>query len=295
MRNDIFVTIGQVPETIMKWTTADISHIAEFGWYDWVMFQDNVLTYPDDKLVLGHYLGPAIDMGSALTAKILNNNGQFEFDCPVHTATRLCFDESLRTHLGPSASAAEFMQATSPLTLTTLRTAICLVQTQVMRKLYLSLVTTFSMLTSCCLVAQDNADNPVGLADTNPILDTQSYIIDFADGNQAKLTTTLIVESLYSQCLLTTDDSTMLFSAQTSSRYALMAVLTLDVPPSAGHYAANGRMVLPLLIYNFGTDLPQTVDETLDLDLNTGNTLWAAGIAKEMKNAHVVFQILAVN
>jgi hypothetical protein len=34
--NDIFVTIGHVPETITKGTTADTSHIAEFVWYDWV-------------------------------------------------------------------------------------------------------------------------------------------------------------------------------------------------------------------------------------------------------------------
>jgi hypothetical protein len=42
------------------------------------MFQDNVLTYyPNDKLVLGRYLGLAIDIGSALTANILIDNGQF--------------------------------------------------------------------------------------------------------------------------------------------------------------------------------------------------------------------------
>ena len=76
--NDIFVTIGHVPETITKGTTANTSHMAEFGWYDWVMFQDNVLTYyPNDKLVLGRYLGLAIDMGPALTANILIDNGQF--------------------------------------------------------------------------------------------------------------------------------------------------------------------------------------------------------------------------
>ena len=38
--NDIYMTAGQVPETIMTGNTADISHIAEFGWYDWVMFRD---------------------------------------------------------------------------------------------------------------------------------------------------------------------------------------------------------------------------------------------------------------
>jgi hypothetical protein len=120
MSNDIYMTNGQVPETIMKGTTADISHITEFGWYDWVMFRDNVPSYPDDKLILGRYLGPAIDTGSALTAKILKDNGQFvccstlrhltqqELQCSVHTATRLCFDESVRTHLGPSATVADF-------------------------------------------------------------------------------------------------------------------------------------------------------------------------------------------
>ncbi len=35
--NDIYMTTGQVPETIMTGNTADISHIAEFGWYNWVM------------------------------------------------------------------------------------------------------------------------------------------------------------------------------------------------------------------------------------------------------------------
>ena len=75
--NDIYMTAGQVPETIMTVTTAEISHIAEFGWYDWVMYRDNIPSYPDDKLVLGRYLGPATDIGSALTAKILQPTGQF--------------------------------------------------------------------------------------------------------------------------------------------------------------------------------------------------------------------------
>ncbi len=33
--NDIYMTNGQVPETIMTGGTANISHIAEFAWYDW--------------------------------------------------------------------------------------------------------------------------------------------------------------------------------------------------------------------------------------------------------------------
>jgi hypothetical protein len=52
------------------------SHIAEFAWFDWVMFQDKVPGYPNNKMILGHYLGPATDTSSALLSKILKANGQ---------------------------------------------------------------------------------------------------------------------------------------------------------------------------------------------------------------------------
>ncbi len=51
--NNIYMTNSEVPETILTGSTADISHICEFGWYDWVMFWDNLLTFPDNKLILG--------------------------------------------------------------------------------------------------------------------------------------------------------------------------------------------------------------------------------------------------
>ncbi len=107
MSNDIYMTSGEVPETIMTGSTADISHICEFAWYGWVMFRDNIPTFPDDRLILGRYLGPAIDIGSALTAKILKSNGQIvyrstlrhlnddEWACPVHTANRKAYNDSI--------------------------------------------------------------------------------------------------------------------------------------------------------------------------------------------------------
>jgi hypothetical protein len=70
------MTAGQTPETIMSGSTADISQFCEFAWYDWVMFRDTVPQYPDDTMILGRWLGPAIDVGSALTMKILKRNGQ---------------------------------------------------------------------------------------------------------------------------------------------------------------------------------------------------------------------------
>jgi hypothetical protein len=72
--NTVYMTSGKVPETIMTGSSANISHICEFGRFDWVMFRDNVPTFPDAKLILGRYLGPATNVGPTLIAKILKSN-----------------------------------------------------------------------------------------------------------------------------------------------------------------------------------------------------------------------------
>jgi hypothetical protein len=118
--NNINMTNGKVPETIMTGSTADISCICEFSWYDWVMFRDNVPTFPDVKLTLGRYLAPANDVGSALTAKILKSNGQTvcrsalwhlndeEIHCPIHQEMPRVFNESITHCLEPNATEQDF-------------------------------------------------------------------------------------------------------------------------------------------------------------------------------------------
>jgi hypothetical protein len=120
--NDIYATGGEVPETIMKGRTADINQICEFVWYDWVMFRDtvNTITFPNKRLTLGRYLGPAIDIGLALTAKILKQNSQYvcrltlchltpeETLCTVQIAVRLHFDNMIVEHIGPKSVPGDF-------------------------------------------------------------------------------------------------------------------------------------------------------------------------------------------
>ena len=65
--------LGEIP---------DISAFAEFGWYQWVMFRNMSVTYPEDNKVLGRYLGPSFKIGPAITAKTLKANGQV-----VHRST----------------------------------------------------------------------------------------------------------------------------------------------------------------------------------------------------------------
>ena len=61
---------GEVPAALLTGDTPDISHLAEFGWYDWVWY----ISPEDEKMerkVLGCYLGPSTDIGDALCACIL--------------------------------------------------------------------------------------------------------------------------------------------------------------------------------------------------------------------------------
>ena len=62
---------GQTPETFVSGETADISELAEFAWYDWVMYCDTSVAYLGSKPQLGRYCGPAYEIGPEMCAKIL--------------------------------------------------------------------------------------------------------------------------------------------------------------------------------------------------------------------------------
>ncbi|KAI2496194.1 Reverse transcriptase (RNA-dependent DNA polymerase) [Fragilaria crotonensis] len=85
--HDIYRLNGQVPETLVSGETADISPLALFKWYEWVLFRDTSVTYPDDSMVLGRDLGPAIDIGPAMTRKVLKSNGQVVYRSTVRALT----------------------------------------------------------------------------------------------------------------------------------------------------------------------------------------------------------------
>ncbi len=201
----------------MTGDTANISHIAEFGWYDWAMFQDNKPSFPDDKLILGHYLGPAIDTGLSLTAKILKMNGVFicrstlrhltdeERNSSVHKDMRRKFDESIEHHLGPAALPLDFpAEDLTPDPTYHDDTNIMDPEygnaevTLEIGDNYLSaelMLPKGSEMVKGHVTARkrDGEGNPVGHANDNPILDTRSYIINFDDGDQTELTANMNV------------------------------------------------------------------------------------------------------
>ena len=60
----------------MSGETLDISQFCKLEWFKWVMLWDEIALLPIYVLKLGCYLGSSIDVGPAMTAKILTENGQ---------------------------------------------------------------------------------------------------------------------------------------------------------------------------------------------------------------------------
>ena len=110
----------QTPEAKMNGISADISDICEFEFYEWVMFNDPQGTFPETKFYLGRWIGPAVDVGSALTYKILKSNGQVvprstirhltrdKLTNPDHIATRKAFDDNIIQKKGVPATENDF-------------------------------------------------------------------------------------------------------------------------------------------------------------------------------------------
>ena len=91
--NNVFELKGKVPRTVMKGETSSITHLCVIGWYDWVYFGDNAVTYPNDKWVLGRWLDPSTDIGPVLFAKILKENGR----CVYRSSYRRLTEDELNS------------------------------------------------------------------------------------------------------------------------------------------------------------------------------------------------------
>ena len=141
----------------------------------------------------------------------LNNE---ELHCPIHTELRRSFDESITHHLRPTATDKDFPAVDlTPEYLTYGDNHNLdldpdhgdLEVTPEIGDNYLSaellLPRGGSMIKGCVKSCKRDADgNPTGRAAANPILDTREYIVEFEDGDEAKLNANLIAEAMYAQC-----------------------------------------------------------------------------------------------
>ena len=232
MALDMYRLQGQVPETIMLGQTADISFISEFGWYEWVYYNESIAQFPASKMLLGRYLGPTDpEAGSVMTAKVLVKSGEVirrntyrkltpeEYDNSAITLERKLFDETIGKRLGEplkevdlsatfgiSAVTPEYEAyeddelnpVPEPPDVDALEEEPEGYEGYITAEVLLPKGDEFKVGTVMRRVVNSDGTT-VGRSNDNPILDTREYQVEFGDGVVLEYAANVIAENLYSQ------------------------------------------------------------------------------------------------
>jgi len=226
---DIYELNGQVPETVLSGQTADISPFVECSWYEWVKYYDSLNSYPDGKEVLGRWLGPSLDVGPAMTAKILRQNGhvihrstwrrltQAEIDDPGERVLRDTYDAEISKRLGSSVT----VESLTELDADAVTPEYQLYQDDVEPEskpapdvddvtpedldtyvgASVNLPIGGTVKAGTVKHRARNADGElIGKQNDNPILDTRIYQVEFPDGEVAEYAANVIAENMFAQC-----------------------------------------------------------------------------------------------
>ena len=228
--NGRYANQDEVPETIISGQTSDISIWVQHEWYEWVKFRDTAIDFPDDKVILGRYLGPSIDVGPAMTAKILKANGEVVHRSTYRSLTdeeiadenekkeRDQFDQLVQERYGTAMEAADFdgFEDAEPAPPDlyedddgekhehvpdaddiTPETGDEYVGAEV------NLPRGGVMRSGKVTGRKRSADGSLlGTRNDNPILDTRMYEVEFPDGEVTEFTANVIAENMWAQCNL---------------------------------------------------------------------------------------------
>jgi hypothetical protein len=223
----IFLLKGEVPETLMSGNMADISEIVEFRWYEWVYFRDKVVQWPKASEVLGRYLGPAVDIGPAMAAKILKQNGQTVVRSTVRPLTedemknpdmkkkRDAFDVEIESRLGKGVKPDDYIddpdvevsllepygddyKGDQP-TMMNIDDFDANTYDQYVGA-DVSLPRGDSLVSGRVTGQKRNHDGMLrGKANANPILDTRTYNVHFPDGSELEYAANTIAKNMWAQ------------------------------------------------------------------------------------------------
>jgi hypothetical protein len=222
--NNRYANQGEVPETIISGQTSDISTFCQHEWYEWLMFRDTAVAFPGSKEVLGRYLGPSIDIGPAMSAKILKANAEVVYRSTYRSLTdkelvdedhrkeREAFDLRVADRLGSAWTAHDFVDETAstyeryedndeePMPEAededvTPEAGDEYVGAQV------QLPHGNAVSSGRVRGRKRNADGSLtGVKHQNPIMDTRQYEVVFPDGTISEYGANVIAESMYAQC-----------------------------------------------------------------------------------------------
>ena len=191
------------------------------------MYYQTKEVYPDDKMVMRRYLGPAIDVGNAITYKILLPHGNYVCHstvCPwtpaeeaKHVFLMDCekYMSQVQGALGAAFTVGYFEDADLTLRFDCYDDNVkdvfegtpdkILLPTLEVNNNYVGANVLLPRGENMAQVrvrkrARENDGDPIGRANENTILDRREYVVEFKDGTEAELYANTIAQSMYAQC-----------------------------------------------------------------------------------------------
>jgi hypothetical protein len=220
--HDLPILGSRTPEERIIGRTPDISEYANYSWYQWVWYRDQA-SFPEPQIRLGRWLGVSEDVGQAMTYWILTDKNTViarssvksleDYECrdpaiisqqerftakildrhqisPGLTEPFVMVDD--KYELGPDEEAGVYTTPEADdftpksydeylLAQVSLPIDGDLLRGEVIRR------------------TRDPNGRPIGTRNTNPILDTREYDVQFPDGTVRSYIANTIAENLYSQ------------------------------------------------------------------------------------------------
>ena len=220
-----------MPETLLSGQTKDISPFIEHEWYNFLKWCDQGSSFLEPKEVHGQWIGPSMDIGPAMCPKIIKSNGQIinlssyrgitedEIQDPTQKTLRDEFDSELIKKLGQPIS-EQPLHSIYPASVTPEHDLYSdkddgpqdhvpnvddLVVTPDTQDKYVGAKVNLSFgwvmrFGSVKRQARDAKGVLFGNRNSNPILETRSYEVEFPDGDVAEFTANVIAKKMFSQC-----------------------------------------------------------------------------------------------
>ena len=226
----LFQSNGQSPHECTFGTQGDISKICSFGWYEWVYYRD-FGSFPENKEKLGRVLGPCINEGNEMAQNILTSKGKIiprrtlrrlrpdEIHSESEKSKRSIFTSIIKQKLGdsmtkpPKPLAPDHVPYSDecdpdPIHLPDDNDPVLPDGTAAFEKpitdhwIHAELNLPQGETLSKAKVigrAKDNNGEVIGEYDTNPLLNTIMYEVEFPDGDIKEYAANVIAENMYSQ------------------------------------------------------------------------------------------------
>ena len=226
----LFSLHGRTPYELVTGNTPDISEYVEYEWYQPIWYLDSG-SFPEEKLLIGRWLGVAHRIGQAMCYWVLPQSG-----VPIARTTikaisgdelatdAVCkqletFDEGISSRIGdhmldPDVPEAGLDAAISvsdvdegaeyePMDPEAVPMEADDYDEETLDKLLSAEVLVPKgdgfMMGTVVSRKRDADGNPIGKANSNPILDTRVYEVQFPDGHLEEYSANVIAESMYSQ------------------------------------------------------------------------------------------------